>query len=476
MTQSDSDSDSDSDTVPRDVPAERPSRVRYGVLAFLAAMTFVLYLDRACINQAAPTIKEELGISETQKGFIFGAFTLAYAIFEIPAGWWGDRYGSRRILTRIVVWWSVFTAMTGAAWGFGSLLVIRFLFGAGEAGALPNSARVLREWFPESSRGRAQGFVTTAMMIGGACAPMAAQWLIDVVGWRWTFAAFAVLGVAWAIAFYIWFRDDPAEHPATNEAERLLIGEGQRHRSTVSPDDVAVVDDPAFGKAHGPIPWDRGVGCANIWLLSGVMIAMATMSEIISSWYPTYLQQARGAAPALSGQLASMVLGAGAMGTFLGGWLTDWLVQRTGSLRWGRTSQAVVGAGIGAVGVLASLWTDSTFLASVFVALAAFGAQLQLPAWWASATRVSGRHLGALFGLMNMVGGVGRLFSQIFVGGFADWRKSLGHTGRAQWDPAFYSYVVIALIGMIFWALINPEKTVDDQEPRRSGNLDVDGA
>ncbi len=124
--------------------AERPTGVRYGVLAFLASMAFILYLDRGCINQAAPIIKKELGISETQKGIIFGAFALAYLIFEIPAGWWGDRYGSRRIMTRIVVWWSLFTALTGAAWGFGTLLVIRFLFGAGEAGALPNSARVLR--------------------------------------------------------------------------------------------------------------------------------------------------------------------------------------------------------------------------------------------------------------------------------------------------------------------------------------------
>ena len=133
---------------------ERPTRVRYVVLAFLAAMTFVLYLDRSCISQAAPAIQKELLISETQKAIIFNAFALAYALFEIPAGRWGDRFGSRRILTRIVLWWSFFTALTGAAGGFMSLVVIRFLFGAGEAGALPNSARILREWFPYSSRAR----------------------------------------------------------------------------------------------------------------------------------------------------------------------------------------------------------------------------------------------------------------------------------------------------------------------------------
>ena len=136
---------------------ERPTGVRYRVLAFLAAMTFVLYLDRVCIGQAGPQIQRDLGISETAWGYVVAAFTLSYALFEFPTGRWGDRFGSRGVLTRIVIWWSLFTALTGAASGLVILLAVRFLFGAGEAGALPNAARVLRAWFPESSRGRARG-------------------------------------------------------------------------------------------------------------------------------------------------------------------------------------------------------------------------------------------------------------------------------------------------------------------------------
>jgi MFS family permease len=453
--------------LPRDL-GERPTTVRYRVLAFLAAMTFVLYLDRACINQAAPVIKRELGLSETQKGFVFGAFTLAYAIFEIPAGRWGDRYGSRRILTRIVVWWSVFTALTGAAWGFGALLVIRFLFGAGEAGALPNSARVLREWFPDSLRGRAQGFVTTAMMIGGAAAPVASQWLIDRIGWRWAFVVFALVGVAWAVAFYAWFRDNPAEHRSTNKAECLLIAsERIPHGPVDSPlelDQTQVARDK--GEVHEPIPWNRVIPCANIWLLGVVMITMSAMHEVLAAWYPTYLQEARAVSADQSSKLASLVLAAGAFGTFFGGWLTDWLVQRTGSRRWGRTAQAVAGAALSGLGVLASIWTESTVVASAFLALAAFGLQLQLPSWWAAATQVSGRHVGALFGLMNMVGGAGRFLSQLFVGSFADWRKSLGYAGRARWDPALYAYIAVALLAVVLWSLIDPRKTVDSQQAK----------
>jgi ACS family glucarate transporter-like MFS transporter len=448
-------------------PLEGPTRVRYGVLAFLAAMTFILYLDRSCINQAAPIIKEELGLSETQKGIIFSAFTLAYAVFEIPAGRWGDRYGSRRILTRIVVWWSFFTALTGATFGFASLVVVRFLFGAGEAGALPNSARVLREWFPDSSRGRAQGIVTTAMLLGGAASFTASQRLINVIGWRWSFVVFALAGVVWAIAFYVWFRDDPATHHQANSAERRLIAEGRFINQSIG--HAADPVPAAAGPVHEPIPWDRVWSCTNIWLLSGALITMTAMSELLSSWYPTYLQKARAASQDQSGNLTTLVLVPGALAAFFGGWLTDWLVQRTGSRRWGRTAQAMVGAGLAALGIAASIWTDSTAAASAFIALVAFGVQLQLPAWWASATQVSGRHVGALFGLMNMMGGLGRMLSQLFVGGFADWRGSLGYSGRAQWDPALYLYVVIALIGMILWSLIDPEKTVDHPSAERAG-------
>jgi sugar phosphate permease len=459
------------ETMPNEATAERPTRVRYAVLAFLAAMTFVLYLDRVCIGQAGPAIQRDLGITETGWGFVAAAFTLSYAVFEVPTGRWGDRYGSRGVLTRIVVWWSLFTALTGAALGFGMLLTVRFLFGAGEAGALPNSARVLRQWFPESSRGRAQGFVTTAMLIGGAVAPIVSQPLIDWIGWRWSFLVFGLIGVLWAVSFYLWFRDDPAEHPATNAAERQLIVAGRESRKPLAIDEETLAPDLVGdeGQAHGPIPWDRVLSCGNVWLLGGAMMTMSAFYYMLFSWYPKYLQAARGVDPDLSSWLTGMVLGAGAVGSLSGGWLTDWLVRKTGDRRWGRTGQAVAGAGLTALCVLVSVRTDSPVLASVFVALACLGIQLQLPAWWACATQVSGRHLGALFGLMNMIGAVGAISSQIFFGRFADWMKALGRTGRAQWDPAWYFYVGIALIGMTLWAMVNPEKTVDDPKAKPVG-------
>ena len=433
------------------VETSEPSRVRYGVVAFLAVMTFVLYLDRTCIGQAAPLIQKDLKLSNWDWSIVLNAFALAYALFEIPAGRWGDRFGSRGVLTRIVVWWSIFTAMTGAAGGFVMLVAIRFLFGAGEAGALPNAARVLREWFPDSSRGRAQGLVGASMLLGGAAAPWVSQRLIDQMGWRWTFVIFAMCGVVWSIAFYVWFRDNPAEHPGTNEAERRLIGEGRKtgRRSPSGPTGRSPGNRsrrrPISGCSASSSPCPRG--CTS-----------CSRRGIRNTSNPRV-----GLDPGLSSQLASMVLGAGACATIFGGWFSDWLVRRTGNHRWGRTTQAVVGYGIASLGLTLSVWTDSTRMASFCVAVAAFGVQLSTPAWWACATQISGRHVGALFGLMNMFGSVGRIAANSSIGAFTDWREQLGYSGRAQWDPAFYGFVAVALVGVVLWSLVDPRKVVKDE-------------
>lgn len=427
---------------------ERPTRVRLGVLAFLAAMTFVLYLDRVCIGQAAPAIQRELGISDTRMGWVFSAFSLSYVLFEIPTGRWGDRYGSRGVLTRIVVWWSVFTALTGVAGGLWSLLAIRFLFGAGEAGALPNSARVLRVWFSDADRGRAQGVVATSMMLGGTIAPMVSQRLIDRLEWRGTFWAFGLVGLAWAAAFYWWFRDDPESHPAANDAERRLIAEGRKG------EDVS--------RTHAPIPWRLVFRSPDVWLLGAAMITMAGIYNLLISWYPKYLQQARGVSEIDSASYASLVLGAGAVGCLLGGWLTDRLSRGFAGRRWGRTLQAALGAAVAAGALAASLSVDSPQASAWLVALALFGVQIQVPAWWAAATQVSGRHVGALFGLMNMVGNVGGIVSPAFLGWFVDSMKAAGRTGRDQWDPGFWIYVGVALVGMVLWTLVDPRRVVED--------------
>src|SRR3954453_3712700 len=201
------------------VGSSRPTRARFVVLGVLCMLSGILYLDRICMSAALDSIQTDLALTNTQGGYVLMAFTLAYGLFEVPTGRWGDRIGGRRVLTRISLWWSAFTALTGACTGLWTLLGVRFLFGAGEAGAFPNVARILSRWFPDEERGRAQGLLLAASSIGGAIAPFAPPVLIKVLGWRLTFAAFGGVGALWAAGFWWWFRDDPATHPEVNPAE-----------------------------------------------------------------------------------------------------------------------------------------------------------------------------------------------------------------------------------------------------------------
>src|SRR5262249_9421392 len=179
-----------------------PSRARIGVLGFLCTLALLLYIDRVCIGQAEASIRAELGLSKAEMAWVFTAFTLAYCLFEVPTGHWGDRFGSRGVIARVVLWWSAFPALTGAAFGLWSLLAFRFLFGAGEAGALPNAARVVTRWFPPQEQGKARGAIGTAALLGGAIAPVLAALLIEQVGWRLAFVAFGAVGLVWAALFH----------------------------------------------------------------------------------------------------------------------------------------------------------------------------------------------------------------------------------------------------------------------------------
>jgi len=455
--------------------AESPTRVRYGVLAFLCALMVVLYVDRVVMGKAATSIQADLHLSLTLMGFVQGAFTIAYGLFEVPTGRWGDRFGSRGVLTRIVLWWSAFTALTGCVFAFSFdsglrlplpwtdsvlplvfdsfvlLLLIRFLFGAGEAGAVPNAARVVARWFPAGNRGPAQGLINTAQLLGGATSPIVAAYAIDWFGWRWTFGLFGLLGVFWAAAFYWWFRDDPAEHPAVNDAERRLIAAG--------------TSEPTKDGTHPPIPWGRTLTSANVWLLGGILSCTAFTSYMVFFWYPTYLEKGRGIESITSGWLAGLVLLGGACGSAFGGWLADWLVRRTGSRRWSRRLVGCGSMSLAAVGLLASVQCDSALVSSICMSLACFSLTSMIASWWACVTAISGRHLGALFGLMNSMGVPGGFGSQVFFGSYADQRRAQGFTGRDQWDPGFTVYACVLLVGALAWLFVDATKPVEPEEP-----------
>jgi MFS family permease len=418
------------------VPGEGapPTRVRFVLLVVLCLLSGILYLDRICVSAALDSIQTDLELSNTEASYVLMAFTVAYGLFEVPTGRWGDRIGGRRVLTRISLWWSAFTSLTGACTGFWMLLVVRFLFGAGEAGAFPNVARVLSRWFPDDERGRVQGVLLAASQAGGALAPFLAAVLIQLLGWRWTFVVFGGVGLVWAIGFWLWFRDDPAMHPAVNAAEVARIG----RRATS--DDV-----------HAAVPWVAVVRNPSIGFLALIMAFSSFNSYIYFSWFPKYLKAARGIAQTEAGLMASMVLAFGAVGTFAGGLILD----RIALLGEASARRRLLGGGafLAAAALIGgALLSSHAWLAVLLTALSCFAAQSTQPLWWSCAIGVSGRHVGALFGLMNSVGVFGALSSQYLVGALADWMGSRGFSGRMQWDPIFYIDIGILLGGALLWA------------------------
>ena len=414
---------------------------RYGVLAFLCSLAFILYLDRVCIGKAVKPICDDLGLSLSEMGDVLGAFVVAYGLFEVPTGHWGDRYGSRGVLTRIVIWWSAFTILTGAATGYWVLIGTRFLFGAGEAGAYPNVARVLARWFPAEQRASAQGLVITSAQFGGAISPALAAYLIEYAGWRSAFAIFGSFGIIWAAAFYYWFRDEPPRLGAKDDAALSLALDDRKE--SVEPE------------SHPPIPWSLVLTSANIWLLGLINTCASFVSYMFMQWYPTYLEKARGAGAIEAGWYASLVLGGGAVGALCGGFIVDWLVRNSPNRRWAYSGYGAAALGLAAAAMLASVLCDSLPVSSLLATLACMSALSHQASWWSVTTEISGKHLGALFGLMNSLGVPGALISTAFLGRFVDWMGKRGFMARSQWDPAFYIYAGVLLVGAGCYMLVN---------------------
>jgi MFS family permease len=294
-------------------PTQAPTHVRYWVIVFAVALAVVTYIDRVCISQAAPLITRDLGFSKEKMGLIFSAFTLAYSLFEIPGGYLGDRMGARRVLMRIVLWWSVFTAATGFAWNYVSMLVTRFLFGAGEAGCFPNLTKSFTTWLPIEERVRAQGILWTAARWGGAFTPLLVNQVLKWMSWRQAFMLFGGVGAIWAVLFFRWYRDNPREKKSVNAAELELI-EMTQHLSS----------------SHTNVPWGKLIRSRQAWLLCIQYFCLSYSWYFYITWLPTYLLEARHVTLDKGALLATLPLLLGGFGSLSCGLLYPLVTRWTG--------------------------------------------------------------------------------------------------------------------------------------------------
>lgn len=372
-------------------------RKRDAVLGLLCALSAITFVDRLAIAVAEPGVRSDLGLNASQWGWVLSAYVLANALFEIPSGAMGDRRGRRFELTRIVVWWSGFTALTAACRSLWQIAAARFLFGVGAAGAYPNAAGVIARWFPKREHARAQGFVWGASRLGGALAPLLLVPLQRVVGWRWMFVVLGVAGLVWAIVWGIWFRDEPA----------ALHG--------ISTEELAEIAGGRVGQGDRDIPWAKLFALPQLWLITAAYFFYAWGSWFYFGWFTTWLVRGAGFSVAQMGVFASFPFVLGLIGNLAGGVLSERLVVQYGRRMTYRWVTAI--CLLATACLLAAMSVATGKMAVVVLASLGLGVMdLMLPSAWAMCMSLGGDYGGTATGVMNTAGNLGGWVGAIVFG------------------------------------------------------------
>ena len=412
--------------------------VRYQLIGLTFALSMLLYVDRVAISTARGPITSELGLSDTQFGWVLSAFALGYALFQTPGGLFVDRFGARLALTSVVTLWSVFTALTGLARGYVTLLLYRFLFGAGEAGAYPTCARAFYNWLPVAERGLAQGINFSGARLGAAFALPAVAWLVSAAGWRVTFYLLGGIGVIYAAAWWWWFRDLPEDHSSVSDTERSFIVE-RRAAGSAQP-------------STAPLQFSAIAGSSNMWIAMGQYFASNFTFFFCLTWLFPYLQRTYGLQATQAGLLSSAPLIGGALGNWVGGSVVD-LLYRQGRWRLSRQLPAVVGFLLAAAGLLGSLVADQMYAKVLLLAIAVFGADMTLPPSWAFCIDIGRQHAGTVSGTMNMAGNVGSFVTSLAFPYLLIW------TGSPS--PFFVVGATLNAGAAILWLKARPDRPIE---------------
>jgi MFS family permease len=412
-------------------------KFQHRVVGMLSLLAIVTYLDRICIAVAGPQMQDSLGISPQAWGWVTSAFFFSYAAFEIPTGALGDRIGPRRVLTRIVTWWSAFTSITGMVSSYPLLLLVRFCFGAGEAGAYPNASIVIGRWIPQRKRASVWGTIWMTSQIGAALAPLLVVPIQLHYGWRASFYVFGILGLVWSVVWYAWFRDSPREMRGISAAERGEIGE----------------DPPS---SHRGMPWGKALRSGMFWRVAAIGASYVYVIGFFQSWLQTYLVKGRGftAAALVFSTLPYLV---GACANFVGGIVSDRVVRKVGLVT-GRRIIGVSGLGIAAIFMAATISATSGFWSLTFLSLAYAGILFQQPTLCATSVDIGKGHVGVVFGFMNTASNVASALSSVVFG------YLVAYSGG--YELPFIPMLVLLCVGIVLWLRVDPtQQVVEDDLP-----------
>lgn len=445
-----------------EIPAKPPTSVRYGIVLMLALASLCAYLPRVCLGTANTTIQREFGFSSPEMGLIMSAFSWGYLV-QVPAGALAKRYGTRLMLTIFCAAWSACAVWTGLAFSYVSFIVSRALFGLGQAGLVPCSAKGVRDWAPPAQHGIASSSVASAMTLGSVIAASLTAVLMPVVTWRGVFFVYAAVGILWAIGFYAIYRNRPEEHPWVNEAEARLI-----HTGSVAPPPepdpaaVAAVAVEANSAELAGHMWRS----REMWLVCLQAFCRAFGAAVFTTWFAAYLEKGRGVDLMNAGLLSTLPLIGILTGNLLGGPLVDRLMIHFGR-RLSRCGVSGLALVLCAVCYFVATLIPHTTASVLVIALgsACFGSGS--PAGWAATMDISGKHTALVFGIMNTIGNVGGLLSPIVVG----WL--IGYIERTQgdWNLVLYLIAAMYVLGAFFWALLDPERSAVGDPPRTADSV-----
>lgn len=407
------------------------------VLLLLVLISVVTFLDRINITMASQDIMTELGLSESQWGWVLSVFTISYGLMQVPLGVWGDKRGYRLVLALIVLWWSLFTGLTGLAWSFGSLLVIRFMFGIGEAGSYPCMTGVVVKWYKQHETSTAQGYIWAASRMGGALTPFIVLPVLTLLGWHWAFYLLAVLGVIWAAGWYFWFRDKPAEVKGISDEELATLPEAIKK----SEEKVA-------------IPWRKMMQNRQFWLILAMYFFYAWGSWFFFSWFPRFMEVGRGFDKSELTYVIAIPFVMSMVGNIAGGYLSSKLSLKYG-LKVGRRLLGVGGLAVSALFMFLAAFIPGKIEVFVFLSLAFGVIDLMLPSAWAICSDIGGRYSGAVSGAMNTAGNIGGFVCATAFGYLIE------ATGNYN-APLFVITAMLAIAAMLF-LLINPTKRLVEE-------------
>ena len=414
-------------------PNHFPKRYLMVVGTFLLAL--LLYIDRICISVAKEPIADALVLNDKQMGWVMAAFSLGYAFFQTPSGILADRLGPRKTLTTIVTLWSGFTALTGVTWNFISLLVVRFLFGAGEAGAFPGMSRAIYSWIPLKERGLVTGINFSGSRLGAAFALPMVAWMITDFGWRTTFYILGVIGVAWATLWYILFRDNPEDHQGISQKEKELILETRQEKE--------------MSKSTEKIDLKDLLKSKNMWLAMGQYFCSNFTFFFALTWLFPHIKSEYQLETVEAGFYTAVPLILGAFGNWFSGWLIDKIFKK-GDWDKSRIYPASIGFLLAAVGLIGSIYMDSAIGAIFFLSIAIFGADMTLPPSWAFCVDIGKKHSGAVSGTMNMAGNIGAFLTALIFPYLLAWTGST--------TLFFIIGAILNIIAIFLWFKMKPQK------------------